>query len=142
MKASPIPAARLPAPRGKSAIHLCPICGYVEDGEALTAVKGAKAKGAVPGGRLTVFLSAAEAESRFLTVAFESGGYLVQPKSEVTLTIPAELLEGFDLVLIGPDGAETPVEYEAGDEEISFILNFMPEDGPVQVMILKLIPKE
>ena len=121
-------------------IRICPICGSCPDGGKLTVIPEATAKGAVPGGDLMVFVTALDEETRFFTVAFESGGRLLQARGQVTVTLPAGALEGYDLV-IGKDGGKTPVEWIAGGNEISFTLDFMPDDQPIQALILKLIRK-
>ena len=71
-------------------IRMCPICGYVEGGEPLTAVEDAKATGAVPESDLVVF---ALEDGKLFTVAFEIGGKLLQPTGKITLTLPAGTAE-------------------------------------------------
>ncbi len=127
---------------GESSVTLCPVCGYREGMKALTAVRGAKAKGAAPDGVLRVFVSERDAAYRLLVVAFESDGRVLQPKGEVTVTLPAEIINGDSLALIGPEGEETPVDYETDGEQVTFTLNFMPDGQPVSALILKLTPKD
>ncbi len=90
-------------PLASGTVKVCPVCGYVEGGEPLTAVEGAKAAGAVPAGDLVVFT-----DGSLITVAFEIGGRLIQPAGSITLTLPDAPTEG--MVLIGPDGTETAAE--------------------------------
>ena len=71
-------------------VRLCPVCGYVEGGEPLTAVEGAKDTGAVPEGDLVVF---ALEDGKLFTVAYEIGGKLVQPIGPIVLTLPAGTAE-------------------------------------------------
>ena len=51
------------------------------------------------------------------------------------------MLEGYDLVLIEQDGTETPVDCKIVEDKISFTLNSMPNEQPVPVLFLKLIPR-
>ena len=126
----------------ESAVTLCPVCGYREGMKALTAVRGGKVKGAVPDGVLRVFVSEWDAAFRLMVIAFESDGRLVQPKGEVTVTLPAEIINGDSLALVGPEGEETPVDYETDGEKITFTLNFMSREGPLSALALKLLPKD
>ena len=72
-------------------------------------MKGAKARGSLPGGNLKVFAGEAGGVS-LITVAFEKGGKMLQLRGRITLTLPADLPLGAAPALIGPDGAETPAE--------------------------------
>ena len=123
-------------------VFLCPICGRREGGAALIAVPDAAAEGAVPGGDLVVFVSPEGEAVRWLTVAFEVGGRLVQPDGEMTVTLPAGALEGVGLALVAPNGEQTPIACEADGEAMSFTLNFAPDDAPVQAAILALAAKD
>ena len=105
----------------------------------MEAVQGARISGKKPDGSPAVFLSGMEEGFRLLSVAFESDGKPVRFAGEVTVELPAELISGCDLVLIGPDGAEFPVEYRINGDRIVFTLSFPQDDQPEAVQILKLI---
>ncbi len=92
-------------------------------------------------GDLAVFMTGEEEADRLLTVAFAWNGRLLQPKGEATLTLPAALLEGYDLVLIGPDGQETPISLETDGDTVRFTLDFGTADDPLPVRFLRLRPK-
>ena len=110
---------------------LCPVCGHREGGD-LVPVTDARAKGGT--GDLVVFMTEGE-EERLLTVAFQRNGKLQQPKGTVTLTLPASLAEGYDLLLIGPDGTESPITARAGKDGVTLSLPF--GDGPVCFLRLR-----
>ncbi len=120
-------------------ITLCPVCGHREGADALLRVTDATARGVF--GDLAVFMTGEEEADRLLTVAFAWNGRLLQPKGEATLTLPAALLEGYDLVLIGPDGQETPVAVETDGDTVRFTLEFGTADDPLPVRFLRLRPK-
>ncbi|MBR6185935.1 MAG: hypothetical protein IKQ41_06685 [Clostridia bacterium] len=125
----------------ENTVTLCPVCGYFQDMENMEAVSQAKASGKTPGGNLRVFLSKQGAEPRLLTVAFESGGKLLQPQGEVTISLPAKLLSGYDLMLLSPDGEETPIECGLNGGKVSFILSFTQDGQPAPAAVLLMIPK-
>ena len=136
-----------PDPEAES-IRICPVCGRLEAGGALVLVEGAEAEGDVPGGILAVFVSPEEEENRLLSIAFELDGELLRPEGEVRIILPAGLLEGYALELIGPEGGRTPVDYEAiedREDAVSFTLTFprAEETGePVTTFFLALVPLE
>ena len=117
-----------------AAVTLCPVCGHREGGD-LVPVTDARAKGGT--GDPAVFMTEGE-EERLLTVSFQRNGKLQQPKGTVTLTLPAAVVEGYDLFLIGADGAESPIETKVGKNSVTFTLSFT---GGGPVCFLRLRPK-
>ena len=111
---------------------LCPVCGHREGGD-LVPVTDARAKGGT--GDPAVFMTE---EERLMTVSFQRNGKLQQPKGTVTLTLPAAVVEGYDLLLIGADGAESPITTKASSGGVTFTLPF-PGGGPA--CFLRLQPK-
>lgn len=120
-------------------ITLCPVCGHREGADDLLPVTDAAARGVFDD--LAVFMTGGEEADRLLIVAFAWNGRLPQPRGEATLTLPAALLEGYELVLIGPDGQETPVAVETDGELVRFTLEFGTADDPLPVRFLRLQPK-
>ena len=55
--------------------------------------------------------------------------------------MPAALLEGYDLVLIGPDGQETQLAPVIADGLATFTLDLTAGDAPQSVGFLRLQPK-
>ena len=123
----------------ENSILLCPVCGYCDEMENMEAVRDARISGKKPDGNPAVFLSGPEEDFRLLSVAFESEGKPVRFAGEVTVALPAELISGCSLVLIAPDGTESPVEYTVNDGWIEFTLSFPQDDQPGSVQVLKLI---
>ena len=122
-----------------TSLMLCPVCGYRDEMENMEAVQGARISGKKPDGNPAVFVSGSEEGLRLLSVAFESDGKPVRFAGEVTVALPAELISGCSLVVIGPDGTESPVEYTVNGDWIEFILSFPQDDQPGSVQVLKLI---
>ena len=110
-----------------AAVTLCPVCGHREGGD-LVPMTDARAKGGT--GDLAAFMTEAGEEERLMTVSFQRDGKLQQPKGQVTLTLPAAVVDGYDLFLIGPDGTETEVATKASSGGVTFMLPFT-NGGPV-----------
>ena len=113
---------------------LCPVCGHREGGD-LVPVTDARAKGGT--GDPAVFMTEGE-EERLLTVSFQRNGKLQQSKGTVTLTLPAAVVEGYDLLLIGSDGTETEVTTKVSKNSVTFTLPFT---GGGPVCFLRLRPR-
>ncbi len=119
-----------------AAVSLCPICGTCIGAENMTMVKGLKIVSGAPKGSLRVF-SLQLGEAKYMTVAFEYSGKLVQPAGEVVFTLPDELK---DTSFVRVDGEGTELLLENPEEPGTLKLNFVPEgEGPLQVLILKEI---
>ena len=138
------------APRPEP-IRICPVCGRREVADALTPVQGVKAARvpgvALPGGNLVVIASEADEDGvRLVSVAFEDGGLLSQPEDQVIVRVPAALLEGFELLLIGQDGLEEPLACEIDPDDadmLRFTLDFLPDEQqpPIPALFLKRVPQ-
>ena len=120
-------------------IRFCPVCGFREGLPELIHVPEAQAKGAA--GNLEVYVTGAEETLRLMIVSFERRGEPLQPSGEVTLTLPAALLAGYDLLLIGPDGAEMPLELTVQGDRITLTLTFGTAEDPQPVQFLRLQPR-
>ena len=77
-----------------------------------------------------------------MSVGFEYSGKLTHPTGEMKVTIPAALLEGYTMAMLGADSAESDLPFRIEDEELSFTLDFTPveEEDPVPVRVIHLIP--
>ena len=80
----------------------------------------------------------AEEREQILSVGFEYGGRLSQLTGQVEITLPAELLDGYALMLLNADGAETMLFYTLNGGEATFTLDFTTDARPARV--LRLIP--
>ena len=118
---------------------LCPVCGEVSDGARLTLIEEAKATAQrLPRGELVLRIGDLQNGERMLSVGFESGGRLTQPTGQVKISLPAALLDGYALMLLDADGAETALPHTLKGDKATFTLNFMADEGPA--LAFRLIP--
>ena len=118
---------------------LCPVCGNVSDGIHLALVEEVTAEGAhLPYGELVLRMGETANGNTLLSVCFEVSGKLTQPKGEVKITMPAELLNGVTLALLNADGTEIDLPYIVEGENAVFTLNFT--DAELPTALIRLIP--
>ena len=113
---------------GESLI-LCPVCGEVEGGERLERIAKASAKivsGRRPKGELI-----ARTDGKFLSLAFEYAGKVSEAAAQITITLPADVLNGRKPVLVSLDGAEAALPFETAGDKITFTLDFAEAEVPV-----------
>ena len=147
----------LPAGDGRMELTLCPVCGEVSeirlldaegkrvetlDGAVLLLIEDATAEAVnkrQPAGEAIVRMGALESGDTLLSVAFESDGELTRPSGQVNISLPAELLDGHTLALIGEDGTETPIDFEVEEDTASFTLDFTDSLTPAR--LIRLVPE-
>ena len=118
---------------------LCPVCGNVSDGTHLALVEEVKAEGEhLPYGELVLRMGETANGNTLLSVCFEVSGKITQPKGEVKITLPAELLNGGTLVLLNADGTEIDLPYIIEGENAVFTLDFT--DAEIPTVLIRLIP--
>ena len=118
---------------------LCPVCGNVSDGTHLALVEEVKAEGEhLPYGELVLRMGETANGNTLLSVCFEASGKLTQPKGEVKITMPAELLNGVTLALLNADDTEIDLPYIVEGENAVFTLNFT--DAEIPTALIRLIP--
>ena len=118
---------------------LCPVCGNVSDGTHLKLVEEVTAEGEhLPYGELVLRMGETANGNTLLSVCFEVSGKLTQPKGEVTITLPAELLNGVTLALLNADDTEIDLPYIVEGENAVFTLNFT--DAEIPTALIRLIP--
>ena len=118
---------------------LCPVCGNVSDGTHLKLVEEVKAEGEhLPYGELVLRMGETANGNTLLSVCFEVSGKLTQPKGEVKITMPAELLNGVTLALLNADGTEIDLPYIVEGENAVFTLDFT--DAEIPTVLIRLIP--
>ena len=118
---------------------LCPVCGNVSDGTHLALVEEVTAEGEhLPYGELVLHMGETANGNTLLSVCFEVSGKLTQPKGEVKITMPAELLNGVTLALLNADGTEIDLPYIVEGENAVFTLNFT--DAEIPTALIRLIP--
>ena len=123
----------------EATLTLCPVCGNVSDGTHLALVEEVKAEGEhLPYGELVLRMGETANGNTLLSVCFEASGKLTQPKGEVKITLPAELLNGGTLVLLNADGTEIDLPYIVEGENAVFTLDFT--DAEIPTALIRLIP--
>ena len=118
---------------------LCPVCGNVSDSTHLALVEEVTAEGEhLPYGELVLRMGETANGNTLLSVCFEVSGKLTQPKGEVKITMPAELLNGVTLALLNADGTEIDLPYIVEGENAVFTLDFT--DAELPTVLIRLIP--
>ena len=118
---------------------LCPVCGNVSDGIHLALVEEVKAEGEhLPYGELVLRMGETANGNTLLSVCFEVSGKLTQPKGEVKITMPAEMLNGVTLALLNADDTEIDLPYIVEGENAVFTLDFT--DAEIPTALIRLIP--
>ena len=118
---------------------LCPVCGNVSDSTHLALVEEVKAEGEhLPYGELVLRMGETANGNTLLSVCFEVSGKLTQPKGEVKITMPAELLNGVTLALLNADDTEIALPYIIEGENAVFTLDFT--DAEIPTALIRLIP--
>ena len=118
---------------------LCPVCGNVSDGTHLALVEEVTAEGEhLPYGELMLRMGETANGNTLLSVCFEVSGKLTQPKGEVKITMPAELLNGVTLALPNADDTEIDLPYIVEGENAVFTLDFT--DAEIPTVLIRLIP--
>ena len=118
---------------------LCPVCGNVSDGTHLALVEEVTAEGEhLPYGEPVLRMGETANGNTLLSVCFEVSGKLTQPKGEVKITMPAELLNGVTLALLNADDTEIDLPYIVEGENAVFTLNFT--DAELPTALIRLIP--
>ena len=123
----------------EATLTLCPVCGNVSDGTLLTLVEEVTAEGEhLPKGELALRMGKIANGNTLLSVCFEYSGKLTQPKGEVKITLPAELLNGVTLALLNADDTEIDLPYIVEGENAAFTLDFT--DAELPTALIRLIP--
>ena len=118
---------------------LCPVCGNVSDGTHLALVEEVTAEGEhLPYGEPVLRMGETANGNTLLSVCFEVSGKLTQPKGEVKITMPAELLNGVTLALLNADDTEIDLPYIVEGENAVFTLDFT--DAELPTVLIRLIP--
>ena len=118
---------------------LCPVCGNVSGGTHLTLVEEVTAEGEhLPYGELVLRMGETANGNTLLSVCFEVSGKLTQPKGEVKITMPADLLNGVTLALLNADDTEIDLPYIVEGENAVFTLDFT--DAELPTALIRLIP--
>lgn len=125
---------------------VCPVCGETSDGTRLEMVKDATVwtlTGWTPQGELTIRVGDLENGEKIMSLAFEFDARLVQHIGNAEYTIPAEILEGYKLMLLDEDGNETELEVTVKGKKATFAVDFTaPWQERTPVRVMHLVPVE
>ena len=123
----------------EATLTLCLVCGNVSDGTHLALVEEVTAEGEhLPYGEPVLRMGETANGNTLLSVCFEVSGKLTQPKGEVKITMPAELLNGVTLALLNADDTEIDLPYIVEGENAVFTLDFT--DAEIPTALIRLIP--
>ena len=124
-------------PVDEESLIFCPVCGAVGNGERLERIAKATAKivtGKRPKGELIV-----RTNGTLLSVAYEYAGKISEAAAQITITLPADALNGMKPVLVSLDGTETALPFETAGDKITFTLDFAEPEMPV--FLIRLVPE-
>lgn len=126
---------------------ICPVCGAMSDGGRLELVKTAVATPVTywtPEGDLLVRCGTMENGETIMCVGFEFDARLVQCYGSTKFTVPAELLEGYRLMLLDEEGNETEVEVKVVGQKATFLVDYSADaqSRRTPVRMFHLVPLE
>lgn len=125
---------------------VCPICGAVPEGGVLEFVEEAEAipvTAWTPRGDLVVRQGELNDGERVITVAFEFDAILQQYVGKCKFNVPAELLEGYQVMLVDDTGNEVEQDVVINGDTASFVLDFhntVRGNLYTKVRVLHLVP--
>lgn len=126
--------------------YVCPVCGQTSDATRLKIVSKATSRaitGWISYGDLVVRVGELANGEKIMSVGYEYDARLVNATGETSYTVPAEVLDGYKLMLLDKEGNETEVEVTVKDDQATFVLDFTaPWQERVPVRILHLVPVE
>ena len=127
------------------AYTVCPVCGQLSDGGRLELVEEAKPTpitGWTPEGDMVLRYGQLENGETIICVSFEFDARLAQCTGLTKFTVPAELLEGYQLMLLDEEGGETELEVETKGQNATFTLDFstLDQGRRIPVRMLHLVP--
>ncbi len=126
--------------------YVCPVCGQTSDATRLKIVSKATSRaitGWISYGDLVVRVGELANGEKIMSVGYEYDARLVNATGETSYTVPADVLDGYKLMLLDEEGNETEVEVTVKDDQATFVLDFTaPWQERVPVRILHLVPAE
>ncbi|MGM9604207.1 MAG: hypothetical protein ACI3XG_04010 [Faecousia sp.] len=126
---------------------VCPVCGELNDGGRLELVEEAAVRpitGWTPEGDMVLRCGTLENGEKVICVGFEFDARLVSCTGLTEFTVPAELVEGYALMLLDDQGGETELEVETNASGAAFTLNFYgnAQGKRTPVRMIHLVPIE
>ena len=122
--------ASLSVGKGARTLWIAPVTGELNDGSRLELVKEAAAvasEGVLPEGNLVLRMGELKNGEMLMSLCFENDGQMLILEGELQFSLPAELLEGYVMLLQGEKGEETELPFTVEDGMASFTLEFVKE---------------
>lgn len=125
--------------------YVCPVCGETSDGTQLELVSETTTKpitGWTPEGDLVLRVGDLSNGEKIMSVGFEFDARLVLDTGSTDFTVPADVLDGYKLMLLDADGNETELEVTSKASGATFNLDFaaLKWEDRIPVRILHLVP--
>ena len=107
-------------------VSLCPVCGRVSDGTRLTLTPAVVEilTGRIPDGESVLRMGELADGEKLLTLGYVYGGRLSEASCQVSLILPAELVEGYTLFMLNADGTETAIDCTPEGDSVVLTLTF------------------
>lgn len=124
---------------------VCPVCGMVSDGSRLALLEEATVHpitGWTPEGDMVFRMGELENGEKLICIGFEFDARLVTCTGYTEFTVPTELVEGYELMLLESDGTETPLETKTSAGGTTFMLSYYGNAQRVRtpVRLIHLVP--
>ena len=124
---------------------VCPVCGQTSDDTRLEMVEGVVTKpitGWTPEGDLLFRQGNLANGEKIICVSFEFDARLAQDTGKTDFTVPASLLDGYQLMLLDADGNETALDVTVSGTKATFQLDFgtVVDGHRIPVRMLHLVP--
>lgn len=125
---------------------VCPVCGETSDGTRLEMIKDVSVwtrTGWTPQGDLTIRVGDLENGEKMMSLCFEFDARLMQHIGKAEYTIPADVLDGYKLMLLDEEGNETELDVTVKGGKATFTVDFTaPWQERTPARVLHLIPVE
>ena len=107
-------------------VSLCPVCGRVSDGTRLMLTPAVVEilTGRIPDGESVLRMGELADGEKLLTLGYVYGGRLSEASCQVSLILPAELVEGYTLFMLNADGTETAIDCTLEGDSVVLTLTF------------------
>lgn len=124
---------------------VCPVCGETSDGTRLTMVNNVTTKpitGWTPEGDLLFREGYLENGEKIICVSFEFDARLAQDTGKTDFIVPAEVLDGYKVMLLDAEGNETELEVRTTGTKSTITLDFgtIVDGHRIPVRMLHLVP--
>lgn len=124
---------------------VCPVCGQTSDNTRLTLVENVVTKpitGWTPEGDLVLRQGELANGEKIICVSFEFDARLAQDTGKTDFTVPASLVDGYQVMLVDAEGGETALDVTVSGSNATFMLDFgtVVDGHRIPVRMLHLVP--